>query len=253
MAKITSNEYVRVDWVPSAYMTPTEAKAPTAAILNGVNVVKLSPALAWQDFALGATDSDDVEDRGITDPGNVVSRGFANYEATLSFFRDADVSQTDATSDYVKAFQTFRTPRVSGYLVLRVAEKHWSEAYAPGDRVSVFRVISSNFVDDAEGDDSVKFTVNFLAQGALYPYTQVAGATFGATSAITGAAGDVGVIPVTVSGKPARGTTKYTSSDANVVTVSRNGVYTLVGTGTATITLEHPAVSSTDSITVTVS
>ena len=89
MAKITSNEYVKVAWVLDASMTPAQAAVPPAAILNAA--LDLSPAIAWQDFALGSTDSDNVEDRGITDPGNAVSRGFSNFEGTLSFFRDSNL------------------------------------------------------------------------------------------------------------------------------------------------------------------
>ena len=122
MAKITSNEYVKVAWVLDANMPDGTEQAPSVTTLNAPTTLQLSPAIAWQDFALGATDSDDVEDRGITDPGNAVTRGFSNFEATLAFFRDADPN--DLTSDYVKAWEAFKVPRTYGYLVLRVAEKH---------------------------------------------------------------------------------------------------------------------------------
>lgn len=254
MAKITSNEYVKVAWVLDANMTPEQAKAPTETILNAGTTVQLSPAIAWQDFALGATDSDDVEDRGITDPGNAVTRGFANWEGTLSFFRDANGD--DATSDYVKAFETFRTPRTYGYLVMRVAEKRWSDAWAAGDRVSVFRFVADIVTDDTEGDDSVKFTVSFLPQGFLYPYTVVRGGTpaaiTGVPSTATGAPGDVVVLQPALNGKNIRAAAKYGTSDAAVATVSANGVVTYIADGTANITVEHPAAAAVITQAVTV-
>lgn len=246
MAKITSNEYTKVAWVLDSAMTPAQAAAPSATILNGAGTIDLSPAVAWQDWSLGATDSDDVEDRGITDAGNAVSRGFANFEGTLSFFRDANPN--DTTSDYVKAFTTFRTPRTYGYLVLRVADKHWSDPFAAGDRVSVFRFVADAIIDDTEGDDSVKFTVNFLPQGIMHTYTVVSAATPAAISGIaatgTATVGQAKTLIPTLSGTDIRSTAKYTSSDTTKLVVSQSGVYKALASGTATISVSHPGATA---------
>lgn len=252
MAKITSNEYVKVAWVLDADLTAAEARAPLATTLNG-DGIDLSPALAWQDFAIGATDSDDIEDRGITDPGNAVTRGFANFEATLSFFREKNAG--DMTSDYEIAWQTFKTPRTYGYLVMRVADKHWSEPFAPGDRISVFRFVADTVVDDTEGDDAVKFTVNFLPQGVLYPYTVVGGAGVISGVAPTGtlAVGEsVALLPV-LSGRSIRSTAEYVSSDPTKVRVSSAGVTTGLAAGTSTVTVSHPGATAPVPHVVTVS
>jgi hypothetical protein len=247
MAKITSNEYVKVAWILDANMTPAQAAAPTETILNAGTTVQLSPAIAWQDFALGATDSDDVEDRGITDPGNAVTRGFANFEGTLSFFRDANLNDTN--SDFVKAFATFRTPRTYGYLVMRVAERKWSDVWTKGDRVSVFRFVADIITDDTEGDDSVKFTVSFLPQGLLYPYTIVKGATPDAilgvpTTLSKTVAGGPYVLTPTLSSKDIRATATYSSSDTTKARVTANGVVIPVAAGTVSITVNHPSATA---------
>lgn len=251
MAKITSNEYVKIAWVLDASMTPDEAKAPTAATLNAA--IDLSPAIAWQDFALGATDSDDVEDRGITDPGNAVTRGFANFEGTLSFFRDANPD--DVSSDYVTAWETFKVPRTYGYMVMRVAEKKWDEPFAAGDRVSVFRFVADVIVDDTEGDDAVKFTVTFLPQGLLYPYTMVdaAGAITGVAPTDTATVGESYILNPTLSGKNVRVGSTYSTADPAIASVSSNGVVTGLSAGTATITVDHPAATAPFIHDVTVS
>lgn len=247
MAKITANTYVKVAWVLDANMTTTQAQAPTDTILNAGTTVQLSPAIAWQDFALGATDSDDIEDRAITDVGNAVSRGFANFEGTLSFFRDAN--SADATSDFVKAFATFKTPRTYGYLVMRVAEQPFGTAWTKGDRISVFRFVADIITDDATGDDSVKFTVKFLQQGLLYPYTLVKGATpdpitgVAPTASKTVAGGPYTIIPL-LSGKDIRATATYTSSDTTKARVTPNGVIIPVAAGSVTITISHPAATA---------
>ena len=253
MAKITSNEYVKVAWVLDANMPDGTEQAPSVTTLNAPTTLQLSPAIAWQDFALGATDSDDVEDRGITDPGNAVTRGFSNFEATLAFFRDADPN--DLTSDYVKAWEAFKVPRTYGYLVIRVAEKHWSAPWAAGDRVSVFRFVADIIVDDTEGDDSVKFTVNFLPQGQMFTYTQVAAAPKAALTApatLALAVGEADTLAVTLSGVDVRAKSTYVSSDTTKATVSRNGVVKGIAAGTATITATHPGGLAVATTTVTV-
>lgn len=254
MAKITSNEYVKIAWVLDANMTPAQAAAPTETILNAGTTVQLSPAIAWQDYAMGATDSDDVEDRGITEPGNAVTRGFANFEGTLSFFRDAN--QADTNSDYKKAFDTFRTPRTYGYMVVRVAEKKWSDAWAKGDRVSVFRFVADIVTDDATGDDSVKFTVSFLPQGLLYPYTVVKGATpdpitnIATTKSQTVVAGPYRLVPL-LSGKDVSAVATYSSSNSALARTTANGVVVPVAAGSPTITVNHPAATAAVTQTLT--
>lgn len=254
MAKITSNEYVKIAWVLDANMTPAQAAAPTETILNAGTTVQLSPAIAWQDYAMGATDSDDVEDRGITDPGNAVTRGFANFEGTLSFFRDAN--QADTSSDFKKAFDTFRTPRTYGYMVVRVAEKKWDQAWAKGDRVSVFRFVADIITDDATGDDSVKFTVQFLPQGLLYPYTVVRGSTpdpitgITTTKSQTVAAGPYRLVPL-LSGKDISAVATYSSSDTTKARTTANGVVVPVAAGSATISVNHAAATAAVTQTLT--
>ena len=253
MAKITSNEYVKVAWILDANMPAGEAAAPSVNTLEAGTTLQLSPAIAWQDFALGATDSDDVEDRGITDPGNAVTRGFSNFEATLAFFRDANPN--DLTSDYVKAWNAFKVPRTYGYLVLRVAEKRWDEPWAAGDRVSVFRFVADIIVDDTEGDDSVKFTVNFLPQGQMFTYTTVAAnpkAALQAPATLELAVDEAAVLDVTLSGTDVRAKSEYVSSDTSVAFVSRNGVVSGRAAGEATITVTNPGGTSAE-VEVTVS
>lgn len=254
MAKIAANQYVKVAWILDANMTTTQAQAPTDTILNAGTTVQLSPAIAWTDFALGATDSDDVQDRGITDAGNAVTRGFSNFEATLSFFRDANPG--DSSSDFVKAFATFKTPRTYGYLVMRVAEQPYSTTWTKGDRVSVFRFVADIVTDDVDGDDSVKFKVAFLQQGIMYPYTMVKGATPDAitgiapTAAKTVAGGAYALQPL-LSGKDIRAIATYSSSDTTKAKVTPNGVVIPVATGTVTITVNHPAATAAVTSVVT--
>ncbi len=253
MAKITSNEYVKVAWILDGSMTAAQAAHPNTTILTAG--VQLSPAIAWQDFELNASDSDDVEDRGITDPGNAVTRGFANFGGTISFFRDANLS--DSTSDYNTAWSTFKTARTYGYLVIRVATRKWDEAWTAGDRVSVYRMVADIVVDDTEGDDSVKFTVSFLPQGLLYTYIPVEAASpaalAGVPSTNTLTIGSYKVLAPTLSSTDVRSTATYVSSDTTKLTVSANGVIKGIAAGTPTVTVTHASATAPVVQTVTVS
>ncbi|UXO93834.1 capsid protein [Pseudanabaena phage Pan2] len=250
MAKQSANGYIKVAWILEADLTDPEF--PSATELNN-DGLDLSAAISWQDYALGSTGSDDIDDRALTDLGNAVSRGSANYDAVLDFFRDAN--NASSTSVYVDAFEAFRTADVVGYLVTRVNDKPATDAFAAGDTVSVFKVIVSYTADMTSGDQSTKFQVNFLSQGLLYTHTAVASASAvaGIPATDTMAVGDRLVLNPTLDGKSIRSRATYTSSAPAVATVSNHGVVVAVSTGSATITANYGAASAADTLALTIS
>ena len=165
--KMVSNAKIRVDWVDSADVTDEEEflTEPSAAIINGG--VNLTNAIAWDSYDLGTQDSNKIDDRGIVDEGQVQTRGFAQFTGSLMFFRDAD---PEAESDYNTAYETFKAAtdgsKPQGYLVTRVGVAAGT-AHASGQVVSVFKFIADAFMDNTEGEDSVKYMVNFMPQGKL--------------------------------------------------------------------------------------
>jgi hypothetical protein len=247
MAKQQANGFMKVAWVLEAGIADPEF--PTAAELNAG--LDLSAAIAWEDYEVGSTGSDDIEDRAITDLGNAISRGSANYGATLDFFRDAD--NTDVTSIYVDAFEAFRVTRVVGYLVTRIADKPAGDAFAAGDTVSVYKLMATTTTDVTGGDTSTKFQVTFLPQGELYTHTMVAGAgAITVAAALALGVGEVGNLAPTLDGESIKSRATYSSSAPAVATVSNHGVVTGVSAGAATITTSYGAgTSGTTSVTVT--
>ncbi len=251
MAKQSANGYVKVAWILEADLTNPQFPSPTELNNDGLD---LSAAISWEDYALGSTGSDDIEDRALTDLGNAVSRGSANYEAVLDFFRDKN--NQAANSVYVDAFEAFRTADVVGYLVTRVNDKPATDAFAAGDTVSVFKVIVSYSADMTSGDTSTKFQVNFLSQGTLYTHTTVASgsAITGLATSATLAVGDRLVLNPTLDGKSIRSRATYTSANPAVATVSNHGVITAVATGgPVNVTASYGASGTPDVIAITVS
>jgi hypothetical protein len=165
--KMVSNAKIRVDWVDAADVTNEAAflATPDKDILNGG--INLSEAIAWDSYDLGATDSNKIDDRAIVDEGQNQTRGFAQFSGSLMFFRDADPAATSIYNDVYAAFKAATDgSRPEGYLVTRIGYAP-SVAHASGQVVSVFKFIADAFADNTEGEDSVKYMVNFMPQGRL--------------------------------------------------------------------------------------
>lgn len=168
--KSTSNGKISVWWVPIANISGTEDEfvtAPDIADLTANGSVDLTPAIAWEGYDLGSNDSNKIDDRGIVDEGMVETRGFAQYSGSLMFFRGIT---SESTGAYYDAYQTFKAStagtRPVGFLVTRV-NVPYTTALAAGQKLNVFKFIADGFMDDTEGEDSVKFMVNFAPQGKL--------------------------------------------------------------------------------------
>ena len=168
--KSTSNGKVRVWWVPVSNLSGTEDEfvaAPSIADIAASGSVDLTEAIAWDSYELGATDSNAVDDRGLLDEGQVQTRGFAQFSGSLMFFRGI---RSENSGPYYNAFETFKAAtdgsRPVGFLVTRVGIPA-STALDEDQEVSVFKFIADAFMDNTEGEDSVKFMVNFAPQGKL--------------------------------------------------------------------------------------
>jgi hypothetical protein len=168
--KSTANGKIKVYWVPVANITGTEdawVAAPDITDFTASGSVDLTSAIAWDSYELGSTDSNAIDDRGIVDTGAVQERGFAQFAGSLMFFRGIT---SETTGAYATAFDAFKAAtggsRPVGFLVTRVGLPT-TTALAAGQTVSAYKFIADAFMDNTEGEDSVKFMVNFAPQGKL--------------------------------------------------------------------------------------
>lgn len=247
MAKNPSNGNVKVAWILDSALT--EKEFPLAATIAGA--LELTDAISWKNFKLGADTSADIDDRSLLDLGNAVSRGAAKYGANLSFFRDQN--STDITSSYRNAFEAFRTRQTIGWLIVRV-NKVASLPWAAGDEVSLYRLMANTTSDTTAGEETSKFVVDFLAQGALHVHTMLggAGAITGVptTLAKTVAGGPFQLQPV-LAGASIVSRAKYVSSDLTMATVSRGGTVVPIAPGSPTISVSYGAATAPVVCTVT--
>ena len=132
--KMLTDDNTRVTWVPSI----ANYHAPTVTELTGG--VDLSCLVTAADYALGATGDDSIADPALCDSTNSSVPGRTTYEAAMNFFRF-----TESADDI--AWTTFTGKGISGYLVERlghaVGEKAHEVAWAAGDEVSVYEVITN--------------------------------------------------------------------------------------------------------------
>jgi len=165
--KLQSNGNLAVWWVPSGDVSDE------AQFLSGVTDyqideygVNLTEAIAFDGYNLGASESNKIDDKGIADKSNAQARGFAQFAGSLTFFRGI---RSETTGAYATAFDTFKgatDARVDGYLVTRIGVPS-NTPIAAGQKVSIFKFVADAVMDNTEGEDSVKFMVNFQPQGQL--------------------------------------------------------------------------------------
>lgn len=250
--KISPEGWVNVTLVPVAAVA--DYRAPEASELNNSPALNVSAAIAWDGSTLpAATESDDVDDRAITDRGNATSRGSAQYEGTLNFFHPRD--KTDMTNLASQAYDFLRKPGVPVYAIVRLLQSKAEEDFEAGEWISVYRFLTDSWEDDIEGDDSYKYAVGMLTQGEVMPYTQVKNSspiTITNTGPVGLVVGDHAVLRAEMGGHRATQTVNWESDDPVVASVSPNGVVTANSSGTAEITATHPAAGDSDPVEITV-
>lgn len=146
-------------WVPKSGVV--DPYNPTAVELNaGTNV----SAAVVRGFTLNPTSSDTDTTASITDEGNVENPTYDNYEGSITFFRDQNI--TDNTSAYNKAWALFRKKGANGFWYRRVGFKS-TVIFAIGHEVEGFLFVSDNAqtVSGSDGGAPIQFTVPFFQQG----------------------------------------------------------------------------------------
>lgn len=250
--RVQSNGNINVYLVPASGVA--DYRSPTAAeIAAGIN---LSEAIAWDGFELTASDSNDVDDRGLMDAGNAVTRGFQQFAASIPFFYPKDLN--DPTDPATIAFEALaRQTRQTWYLITKVLQGTTGTPTpaVAGEWVSVYKFMSDYTSDDTEGEDSYKFTIGFLPQGQVKVYTQVKTAlpVVVAPATLAVDVDEAAIATATLGGKSITQGATWTSSDPSVARVTPNGVVVGVSAGTATISASHPAATAAGTVTVTVS
>ena len=162
-------------WVPAEAITDREDLLLPETYNGGTGgtpaakAIDLSCAVVTG-YTLNPTDSDTDSTASICDEGNVETPIRDNYEASVTFFREApsgDVIGDESTYD--KAFRLFKDGRrlgeIQGYFVERLGWKR-ATPVTDGHVLSIFLVVSDNPRNEVgDAAQPIQFTVPFLQQG----------------------------------------------------------------------------------------
>ena len=250
---------IRAWWTPvngfANWEAPTEVEL--AASLD------ISDAISWNDKDFGIQSSNTVSDPAITAKGNVQNRGAAQYGGSFSFYYPGAFN--DNSNLYSTVFDALRLPGTAGYITVRVDGLELGVAAGTpaqpgtdpedGDFVSVFRVETGGYAEAITGEEAFRYTVSFLPKGQVKTMAVVRASAAAVAPVITGAAavapGEVIKLEGTLLDRKYTRGLRWTTSDASVVTVSRNAVVTGFSAGTADIIAIDPA-TNTPSVAHTV-
>lgn len=159
-------------WIDlAALTTPSAPKladitTALASAVDGSMGRNLSKAVA-AGYTLNPTDSDTSSSQSIVDVGAGSTRGAANYEALIPFFREKDAT-TNVDSIYLLSYSMFKEKGREGYWLRRIG-KHYDQALAVGDLVDVYQFRSRlpRTVESGGSGGDIQFVVPFAKQGFL--------------------------------------------------------------------------------------
>lgn len=146
-------------WVPDGGIE--DISEPTLAELTAVGVLDLSCLVTKNNFALGATGDETIDDPALCAPGSSPAPGTTTYEAGMDFFR-----WTVTLEDV--AWTTFTGKGIPGFLVYRIGKPHTSDLIAT-DKVAVYGAITGTPRNLAPTTQSAweKFRQEFMVQSEL--------------------------------------------------------------------------------------
>lgn len=146
-------------WVPDGGID--DISEVTVDELGETGVLDISCLVTKNNFALGATGDETIDDPALCAPGSSPAPGITSYEAGMDFFR-----WTTTLEDV--AWTTFTGKGIPGFLVQRIGKPHSSPIIAT-DKISVYGVITGTPRNLAPTTQSAweKFRQEFMVQSEL--------------------------------------------------------------------------------------
>jgi len=240
---------IRAWWAPANGLANPDA--PTVAELDAA--LDISDAISWNDKDFGIQASNTVSDPAITAKGNVQNRGAAQYGGSFSFYYPGVFN--DNSNLYSLVFDQLRLPGTAGWIIVRVDGLELAQptgtAANPGtdpvagDLVSTFKVETAGYAEAITGEEAFRYTVSFLPKGEVKTMALVRASATGVAPVVSGPAtvapGESIVLNATLVGRKYTRGLRWSTSDPDVATVSRNAVVTGASAGTVDIIATDPA------------
>lgn len=154
--------------------------APTAAELNAMfafsptasqaNMVFNVSCATKDDYTLNQTDSDTDDTKTVCDVGEVTNPTFQNYEGSLDFLRDIDVT---AAGVFNMAAELTRTADRELYAIKRIGKPN-TAAFAVGDLVSIYGFTTDFPQDLVDSGELLGHGARFKTNGKMAMRYEVA-------------------------------------------------------------------------------
>lgn len=114
---------------------PVDPEAPTITELNGG--LQASPRILASDFLFGATDSDTIAERALSEEANANALGASNYQFGMSVWRYFDETGASDASGGDNVYQAIKTKGTEVYVYMRETSKKSDEAWAADDEITL--------------------------------------------------------------------------------------------------------------------
>jgi hypothetical protein len=169
MPKMLAQANRKLLWVPANGILNVNAPKVTSELGAG-GVLDLSCLVTKNNYSLGPTGDDSIDDPALCAQGNSTVPGNTTYEAVMDFFRWT-------TSGEDVAWSTFTQKGISGFLVERIGKPYTSPIVAT-DPLRVFGAITGTPMDlNPEGNGGFeKFRETFYVQSEQASIRAVAAA-----------------------------------------------------------------------------
>lgn len=226
----------------------------TAVTDDEINaMLNISSVTKWDSSDLAVQESDQIDDRVLTDSAGAQRRGFIQFGGGLNLLTPRDLANVvDAA---VKAFALFRTPRTVLWIVDRALYPNNTPAL-PGQRANVYRIAVDAQKNQTSGDTSYSYTVKLVPQGDVFPQ-QIIADTTPAPITVTGHSATLSLATnaytwgvAKLSGATVTNQAEWKSSAPDIASVDNRGLVTALKVGTAQITASYPG--ATDSAPVSI-
>lgn len=260
--KLRSNadRSVITPWIGPSGATSTlgveEVGEPTAPELNNAGdvsgLVMAAKAISWDDWDFGTQSSETNSQPSMADVSTYEEFGQYNFGGGISFLQPLENADPSNVMSVVKDLtkvdldQDIAT-RIDG-------DKPVTQPAADGDYVSVYRVRSVAMANPFTPGESKRRTVTFSSAEESAYYTVVGEHVLTAVETDnTYAVGEKRRIRIEVQGRDFTNYTglRWTSSDADVIDIHPGGAYEIIGTGTATVTVEDTEAGTSVDIEIT--
>ncbi|MDY5159569.1 phage tail tube protein [Actinotignum urinale] len=171
MSRVMVNtDITKIAWLPGGFK---DVEKPTMAELS--KAVDITCAIV-AGYTLGMEESDMVDgERYLCSKGKAKRRGAGNYNGEFTFGREADVSEIEQNSAFLRAAKAFAQPGVVGDIIRRggvatdpASALPASEAFKAGQTIEIYRFETDypQYKTD-QNDEDATFTNKLIPTGVF--------------------------------------------------------------------------------------